>query len=301
MVSKSDIQVSLWRREEPSSLGMRIWTGLLKFSRAKPVGAIGAWVILAAIVISVFASWIAPHDPRKFVGSKYEAPNSEHFMGTDDLGRDVLSRVIYGGRISLFVGFFAVFVGVTFGLLVALISGYIGGWVDALVQRVVDAMLAFPGIVLALFLVTAISPSLGSVVAAIAISFVPSCARTLGAQVLSIKATPYVDAARAIGCSHWRIMIQHMLPNIRALYVVLMSLYIGVAIIIEATLSFLGFGPSPEIASWGRMVSDGSRQMFLAGPWASLWPSVAIGLVVFSFNMLGDAVRDVWDPRLRGS
>jgi peptide/nickel transport system permease protein len=300
LVSKSDEQVTLWRSERESSLCKRIWTGFLKFSRAKPVGAVGGWVILSAVVISVCAQWMAPHDPREFVGEKYEAPNAEHFLGTDDLGRDVLSRVIYGGRISLFVGFVAVFVGVTIGLLVALVSGYIGGWVDALVQRFVDAMLAFPGIVLALFLVTAISPSLGSVVAAIAISFIPSCARTLGAQVLSIKATPYVDAARAIGCSHVRIMTRHMLPNIRALYVVLMSLYIGIAIIIEATLSFLGFGPSPEIASWGRMVSDGSRQMFLAGPWASLWPSIAIGLVVFSFNMLGDAVRDVWDPRLRG-
>ena len=299
MSTKGEATAVLWGGRE-QRIAQQMLSGLMRFARAKPLGIIGGVIILIAVAVSLSAPLVAPYDPREFVGAKFEPPNSETVLGTDALGRDVLTRVMYGGRLSLFVGLIAVFAGVTVGLLVAMLSGYAGGWADALVQRFVDALLAFPGIVLALFLVTAISPSTGSVIAAIAISFIPSCARTMGAQVLTIKATPYMEAARAVGCSHMRIMTKHMLPNLRALYVVLLSLYIGVAIIIEATLSFLGFGPSPEISSWGRMVSDGSKQMFLSGPWASLWPSLAIGLVVFSFNMLGDAIRDVWDPRLRG-
>ena len=272
---------------------------VLRFTRDKPLGALGALVLLFLVFLSATADIISPFAPDDTTAQNFLEPNSTNLFGTDNLGRDILTLTIHGSRISLFVGFTSVLIGVTAALVLALVTGYFGGWSDSLTQRIGDTLMAFPGLILALFLVSVLEPSHRTVVIAVAIIFLAPSVRTIRSQVLAIKSTTYIEAARAVGCSSIRIIGLHIFPNILALYVVVASLNLGAAIIIEASLSFLGLGPASQ--SWGKMVSDGSRHLFLEGPWWSLFPSLALAITVYSFNMLGDALRDIWDPRLRGS
>ena len=282
--------------------GRTTWT----FSRKKPLGAIGAIIILGMILLAIFPGQIAPYEPNDFTGERYATPGATTpsgltLLGTDELQRDILSRAIWGARISVRIGLISVFVGVTAGLIIGAVAGYLGGLLDLTVQRAVDAMLAFPGLILALFWVTLLQPGANTVTLAIAVTLVAPTTRVLRSSVLSIKEMTYVDGARALGCTTPRILIHHIFPNITALYIILISLSIGNAIIVEASLTFLGLGIAPDIPTWGNMVHRGTRNLFLVGWWLPVVPSVAIALCVYGFNMLGDALRDLWDPRLRGT
>ena len=275
---------------------------LLRHARVNLLGTFSATVIAVLIVVAVAAPILAPYDySERNLDRRYDPPSTDHFFGTDRQGRDMLSRIMQGSRISLRVGMFSVAFGVTAAMLIALTSGYIGGLFDNAVQRVVDTLLAFPGLVVALFLVAVFTPSQNTVIGALAFTFIAPASRPLRAQVISVRGNVYVEAARAIGCSTPRVMIRHILPNVMPLYVVVVSLFLGSAIIVESSLTFLGVGVDPITPSWGRMVTDGTTSLFLAGAYLTIFPSLAIAITVFAFNMLGDTLRDIWDPRLRGS
>lgn len=275
---------------------------LLRHARLNLLGTFSALIIASLIFVAATAPIIAPYDySERNLDLRYNGPSSEHLFGTDRQGRDMLSRIMQGSRISLRVGFISVAIGVTTALLVALTSGYLGGLFDNAVQRVVDTLLAFPGLVVALFLVAVFSPSQNTVIGALAFTFIAPASRPLRAQVITVRSNVYVEAARAIGCSSFRVMLRHILPNVMPLYVVVVSLFLGSAIIVESSLTFLGVGVDPITPSWGRMVTDGTTSLFLAGAYLTIFPSLAIAITVFAFNMLGDTLRDIWDPRLRGS
>ena len=228
-------------------------------------------------------------------------PSADHYFGGDHLGRDVFSRIVHGARISLVVGIIASFIGCTIGMAVGVISVHFGGATDLAVQRVIDAMIAFPTLILAIAIMAALGASIMNVVIALSIVYVPSTARVLRAQYLAIKEMDYVLAARSIGAGSIRIMIKHMIPNAFALYLVIVTFHLGGAIIAEASLSFLGVGSPPDEPSWGGMLSGAASQYVALAPWLAFFPGAAIFVVVFSWNVLGDALRDVLDPRLRGT
>jgi peptide/nickel transport system permease protein len=222
-------------------------------------------------------------------------------LGGDHLGRDVFSRLIYGARISLYVGIVASFVGCTIGLAVGVLSVHFGGITDLVVQRIIDAMIAFPTLILAIAIMAALGSSLNNVVIALSIVYIPSTARILRSQAMAIKEMDYILAARAVGVGHLRVMIKHMIPNLMALYLVIVTFHLGGAIIAEASLSFLGVGTPIDVPSWGGMLSGAASQYVALAPWLAVFPGMAIAIVVFSWNVLGDALRDVLDPRLRGT
>ena len=251
---------------------------------------------------------MAPYDPIGISIDTFQAPSSTHFFGTDDLGRDMFSRILHGSRISLYVGFLAVALGSLGGALgslggalVGLVSGFAGGWVDMVIQRIVDAVLAFPGIVLAMSLVAVLGTSTTNALLAIAIVIIPFQSRVVRGAVLSVKQNVYVEAALTIGASPQRIMIRHVLPNVVAPILILISASLGNAILIEAGLSFLGLSTQPPEPSWGLMLSGTGRRYMEEAPWLAIFPGLAIALTVLAFNLLGDVVRDVLDPRLRGT
>jgi peptide/nickel transport system permease protein len=275
--------------------------GLRHFVRHKPLGAAGGIVLLLLILVAVFAPWLAPRDPyAPHVAFQYAPPGGEFLLGGDQLGRDVLSRLIYGARISLRVGLFSVLIGITAGTLLGIASAYIGGKVDLVIQRLVDALMAFPPIILALGLMAARGASENNVIIALVAILLPGSTRVVRSQTLSIKELDYTLAARAIGAGPGRIMIRHILPNVMANFIVLSTISLGFAIIIEASLSFLGVGISPDIPTWGGMLTLGASKYINLAPWLAVFPGIAIAVVVFSVNLLGDALRDVLDPKLRG-
>jgi ABC-type dipeptide/oligopeptide/nickel transport system permease subunit len=254
------------------------------------------------VVAAVFAPQITQNDPYVIVVDNiYDSPNSNYFFGGDHLGRDVFSRIIYGARISLVVGIFSSFIGCTIGMMVGVFSVHFGGRTDLIIQRFIDAMIAFPTLILAIAIMAALGASVMNVIIALSIVYVPSTARILRAQYLAIKEMDYVLAARAVGAGSWRIMIKHMIPNAFALYLVIVTFHLGGAIIAEASLSFLGVGSPPDVPSWGGMLSGAASQYVALAPWLAVFPGAAIFVVVFSWNVLGDALRDVLDPRLRGT
>ena len=257
-----------------------------------PVGAVSAFVI---------APLIAPYDPIAISLDKFESPSLQHPMGTDNVGRDVFSRVLHGSRISLYVAFLAVTFGTLMGCAVGLISGFTGGWFDLVAQRVVDAMLAFPGLVLAMALVAVLGPSTTNGLLAIAVVIIPGNSRVIRSAVLSVKESTYVEAAYATGAGPLRVMLRHVLPQVVAPILILVSTVLGGAILIETALSFLGLGTQPPKPSWGLMLSGSGREYMEQAPWLAIFPGLAISVTVLAFNMLGDVVRDVLDPRLRGS
>ena len=283
------------------------WMAVIGFARRKPLGAVGGFIVLALVVTAVLAPVIAPHDPRQIIREAnnhvpvYVAPGRAYLMGTDHVGRDIASRIVYGARISLYVGLGSVLVGVTGWFLVGMASAYAGRWVDLVVQRMVDAMMAVPGLIIVLAIMAVLGSSLHNVIIAIVIGMLAPVIRTVRAQVLSVKEMEYVVAARAIGARSARIVVRHIMPNCLAIYLILATYYLGFAIILEASLSFLGVGSPPDVASWGGMLTAAAQGHVTKAPWAGIFPGLAIFIAVLGFNLLGDAVRDVLEPRLRSA
>lgn len=276
------------------------WGNVVRLLATKPLGAFGAVMILGMAALAVAAPVVAPFDPLEaHFADRFKGPSPAYLLGTDNFGRDLLSRIIWGARVSLVVGFGAVALGHTCGALVGLVSGYLGGTVDILFQRLVDAMMAFPRLIMALVIVAVIGPSLVNVILAIAIVDLPRTARILRASGLAVKQTQYVEAAVAVGASPVRIILLHVMPNCLAPYLIIATAGLGQAIVVEASLSFLGLGIPPPFPSWGGMLSGIGREYLQQAPWIAIFPGVAISLTVYGFNLLGDAIRDVWDPRLR--
>jgi peptide/nickel transport system permease protein len=268
--------------------------------KRKPLGAASAVIILALILAAVLADIIAPYDPLTVAESeRLQPPSWTHPMGTDNLGRDILSRIIHGSRISLWVGFLSVLIATGVGVIVGMVSAYAGGTVDLVVQRFIDAVQSIPGLILALVMAVVLGPSTTTAVVAIALVNIPSQARVVRSAVLSVAEETYIDAARAVGCSNPRIILWHILPNIVAPVIVLASVLFGNAIIIEASLSFLGLGTPPPAPSWGGMLSGAGRQFMEQVPTLALFPGLAISIAVLAFNLFGDMLRDILDPRLR--
>jgi peptide/nickel transport system permease protein len=279
----------------------RLWSAISMFIRKKPLGAIGAFLLFSFIFIALFAPWLATHDPDlNNYRARVKPPSAEHWFGTDNFGRDIYSRVVYGARISMYVGILATLIGTSIGALTGLLSGFLGGRVDQIIQRFADVMFTIPGLVLAMVIVTMLGPSLLNVIIAISIPRIPDTNRVIRSAVLSVKESLYVDAAHAIGCANWRIMLQHILPNVTAPYIVIASAGLGGAILVEASLSFLGLGVPPPAPSWGRMLSLEGMRFFETAIWMAMFPGVFISAAVFGANLFGDALRDVLDPKLRG-
>jgi len=271
--------------------------------REKPLGTWGgAFVILILVVVAVGAPVIAPYDPNAQVADALFAPPSlAHPFGGDNNGRDVLSRVIYGARISLLVGLTSVALGTTVATLLGMVSGYLGGWIDIVIQRIVDSFMAFPGLVLLLLYVAVFGPGLQNTIFAIALFLVFAPSRVIRSATLGLTQNVYIDAARTLGASDLRILLRHILPNVMPIVIIIASIGVGGAILTEASLSFLGLGVPPPSVSWGYMLGGaGARASFLKAPWVAIFPGVALSLTVYAFNMFGDALRDVLDPRLRG-
>lgn len=283
----------------PAGLARTVLHVLGRFAVRQPLGAIGGVIVLALVVTAVFAPQLAPYGAKDASFAQYLPPSADFPMGTDHIGRDILSRVIWGTRLSLYVGLVSVAFGVTLGGLWGIVTAYFGGLADSASQRLVDTLMALPPIILALSLMAALGQSVDNVIIALAILLTPTAARTLRSVALSIKESPYVEAARSAGCSHWRIIFLHVLPNSFATYIVLFTVNIGYAIVVEAALSFLGLGAPPDEPSWGGMLTAGTDAMESA-PWMIFFPGLAISLTVFGLNLLGDAIRDLTDPRLRG-
>jgi peptide/nickel transport system permease protein len=270
--------------------------------RHKPAGAASLLLILVLVALAIFAGRIAPYDPlAQQYAAVLEAPSRQHIMGTDNLGRDVFSRIVYGARISLAVGLAAVLIGTSLGSAAGLVSGYVGGAFDLVVQRVMDAWLAFPLLIFALAVLAALGPGLPQTMIAVGIVGIPTTSRVVRSSVLAEKEKVYVEAARTLGASQARLMLRHILPNVSAPIIVLASLTLARAVLTEATLSFLGVGVPPPNPAWGSMLSGKARDYMLSAPWMAIWPGVFISLTVLSWNLLGDAIRDLLDPRLRGS
>ncbi len=260
---------------------------------------VGAGVVLFFVLVAIFAPLIAPYAPTATDwGAVRKAPSWAHWLGTDEIGRDVLSRVIFGARASLEAGVISVLISLTLGVPIGLISGYVGGFLDGLLMRIVDAMLACPFLILAIALAAFLGPNLTNAMIAIGISAMPAFIRLTRAQTLSTKVEDYVEAAKAVGNPHYRIVLRHILPNILAPIMVQATLAIAAAIIAEASLSFLGLGQQPPDPSWGSMLNTAKNFLSLA-PWMAWWPGLAIFVVVLSFNLLGDGLRDALDPKHR--
>lgn len=276
--------------------------GTKRFAVRKPLGAIGAAILLTFVVLALFAPLIAPYDPNLQIKSSIlESPSSKHLLGTDQLGRDMLSRIIFGARISLFVSFIAVAFGAGVGTAVGLVSGYGPSALDTLLQRVVDGMMAFPGFILAMTIATVLGPGLFQVSFAIGVLQVPFVARVVRGSTLEVKTQAYMEAAQATGAGPVEMLWRHVLPNVLPTVIVIATLGLGGAILAEAGLSFLGLGQGPRTPSWGLMLSGQARSFMLVAPWLAIWPGLAITFTVLAFNLFGDALRDVLDPRLRGT
>jgi len=273
---------------------------VVKFVSTKPLGAGGAVIILTMMFVAFFAQALAPYDPYLGdYGLQFARPSAAHWFGTDEFGRDILSRIMYGARIALFVGFAASFSGCTLGLLLGVLSAYSGGKVDLLLERLMDILLAFPQLILALAIASILGPAVQNVVIAIAIPVVPRAARVARAAALSVKEFPYVEAARALGARQRRVILQHIIPNVMAPYIILLTAQLGGAILAEAALSYLGLGTAEPTPSWGLMLSGSAPSYAEKAPWIALFPGIAISLGVFGFNLFGDSLRDTLDPKLR--
>ena len=267
--------------------------------RTQPLGAAGAVVVLALVLVALLAPHLAPHGPKETGFATYVAPSREFPMGTDQVGRDVLSRVIWGARLSLYVGLVSVLFGITLGALWGVVSAYVGGMTDTGSQRVVDCLMALPPIILALSLMAALGQSVNNVILALVILLTPTAARTLRSVALGVAATPYIEAAEAAGASRARVVLRHLIPNCLASYIVLVTTNISYAIVVEASLSFIGAGAPADEPSWGGMLAQGIQALETA-PWMVFFPGLAISLAVFGLNLRGDSIRDLTDPRLRG-
>jgi len=277
------------------------WRGLVRFCRRKPLGAAGAFIMAAIVVTALFADVLATSDPIATEAARTLAPpDAAHWLGSDHLGRDIYSRIVHGARISLIVGVTSTLIGSVLGGIIGLLSGYAGGKTDLVTQRVLDILQGLPLLVLALVMSASLGPSVQNVIVAISIPIIPRAARIVRSSVLSIREMQYVEAARALGLQHLRIAFRHVLPNTVGPFIVLCTAQLGSAILVEAALSFLGLGVPEPYPSWGRMLSVSAAEYAQKAPHLVLFPGLAISLAVFGSNLLGDALRDTLDPRLRG-
>jgi peptide/nickel transport system permease protein len=276
------------------------WSAARFLARRYPLGALGGAIMLLFVLAALFAEAIATYDPLATNAAlSLAGPSADHWMGADNFGRDVFSRIVHGARISLAVGIGSTALGCLVGVILGLLSGYMAGWVDLLVQRVIDILQALPLLVLALVMAAALGPSLRNTIFAIAIPLIPYVARVIRANTLAMRELPFVEAARATGMSHLRIALRHVLPNTLAPLIVLATAQLGAAILTEAALSFLGLGIPEPYPSWGRMLSESAAEYVRSAPWLVIFPGIAISLMVFGTNLLGDAARDLLDPRQR--
>ncbi|MDP2334342.1 MAG: ABC transporter permease [Reyranella sp.] len=276
------------------------WSRALFFARRYPLGAVGAVLVLLFVLTAVFADYIAPYDPTSTNSrASLAAPGIAYWLGADFMGRDMFSRIVHGARISLTVGLGATLLGGALGVAIGLMSGYIGGWLDLITQRVMDILQALPLLVLALVMAASLGPSIENTIFAIAVALMPNVSRVVRSSALSLREQPFVEAARAVGMGEARIAVRHVLPNTLAPLIVLGTAQLGAAILTEASLSFLGLGIPEPYPSWGRMLSESAAEYVRTAPWLVIFPGVAISLTVFGTNLLGDALRDILDPRER--
>ena len=290
-------------RAELAKAGANIdsrWARLRFLARRYPLGAVGAVIMAVCVFAAVFAPYITIYDPLSTNAALSLArPSAQHWLGCDFMGRDVYSRIVYGARISLAVGLGSLGLGLTCGVVIGLTSGYLGGWVDLAVQRLIDILQSLPLLVMALLMTASLGPSLRNTIIAISIALIPSSARVVRSSTLSLREQPFVESAKAIGMSEMRIAFRHVLPNTLAPLIVLATAQLGATILIEAALSFLGLGVPEPYPSWGRMLSESAAEYVRTAPWLVIFPGLAISLIVFGTNLLGDALRDVLDPRQR--
>jgi peptide/nickel transport system permease protein len=269
-------------------------------ARKNPLGAAGFGIAVVMVFAAIFADVITTHDPVDIAfESMLVSPSFEFLLGTDQLGRDIFTRIVYGARTALLVGITASVIGAFIGLVLGVASAYFGGTFDLLFQRVMDVFMAFPLIILALAIVSIFGGGIDKVIIAITVPFIPRCARVVRSNALAIREIPYVDAARAMGFSHSRIILRHMVPNVMAPFLIMITAFVGQAILTEASLSYLGMGVQEPTPAWGLMLQGGAEEYAEAAPWVPIFPGLAITLAVFGFNLFGDAVRDTLDPRLR--
>ncbi|MBB5355583.1 peptide/nickel transport system permease protein [Anoxybacillus mongoliensis] len=288
-------EANIVQEEQATSLWKEGW---IRFRKNK-MALVGSGIVLFFILLAVFAPFIAPYDMNdQQLSLRLQAPSKDHIFGTDDFGRDIFSRVVYGARISLWVGFFSVLGSVVIGSLLGIIAGYYGRWIDAVISRIFDIMLAFPSILLAIGIVAVLGPSLKNALIAIAVINIPNFGRLIRSRVLSIKQEEYITAAKAIGMSDARILFHHILPNSMAPIIVQGTLAIATAIIEAAALGFLGLGAQPPNPEWGKMLAD-SKAYLTQAPWTMIFPGLAIMLTVLGFNLMGDGLRDALDPRMK--
>ena len=275
---------------------------VFRFCCEKPLGALAGVLLLAMVLAAIFTETLATHDPiRTDAEHTLARPNGAHWFGTDNLGRDIYSRIIHGARVSLAVGIASTLLGAVVGGIIGVVSGYFGGWLDLMTQRMMDILQGLPLLILALVMTAALGPSIGNVIVAISVPIMPRAQRVIRASVLVIREFAYIEAARALGVGHFGIAFRHVLPNTIGPFIVLATAQFGSAILVEAALSFLGLGVPEPYPSWGRMLSVSAAEFAQKAPWLVLFPGSAISLVVFASNLLGDAVRDKLDPRLRGA
>ncbi len=272
----------------------------LVFARRQPLGTFGLVVVLIMAVAGLGANWIAPYSPTaNDFAAMTEAPSWAHWLGTDQFGRDQLSRIIYGARTALIVGFSCAIVASFAGLVLGVGSAYFAGRLDLYLQRLFDILMAFPLIIMALAVVSIFGTGVHNVIVAITIPLIPRCARIIRSSALSIREIPYVDAARACGFSHTRIILRHMVPNVMAPFLILLTAFVGQAILAEASLSYLGLGVQEPVPAWGLMLQGGAEEYASTAPWIAIFPGLAIAVTVFGFSLFGDSLRDALDPKMR--
>ena len=286
--------------EETFAIKRSVLGMTLEFCRRQPIGTLGMAIVLVIAVLGLGAEWIAPYNPTaNDFGAMTESPSWTHLLGTDQLGRDIFSRIVFGARTALIVGFSSAIVGGFAGLVLGVASAYFGGRIDLYTQRVMDIMMAFPLIIMALAIVSIFGTGVHNVIVAITIPLIPRCARVVRSSALPIREVPYVDAARACGYGHMRIILRHMVPNVMAPFLIMLTAFVGQAILAEASLSYLGLGVQEPVPAWGLMLQGGAEEYATTAPWIAIFPGLAIMLTVFGFNLFGDALRDALDPKLR--
>jgi len=284
------------RLPDKKSITTIVW----RWARRQPFGAVCGLILLVILLVAVFADLVSPYDPLlNDFANMLTPPGSQFLLGTDQFGRDVLSRIIYGAQTALLIGFTAAFFGSFIGLVLGVTSAYLSGWFDLIFQRIMDVFMAFPSIIVALAIVATFGSGTEIVILAITIPMIPSCARVVRSSALQIREIPYVDAARSLGFGHIRIVMRHMVPNVMAPYLIMFTSFLGQAILAEASLSYLGLGVQEPTPAWGLMLQGGAEEYAESAIWIAIFPGLAITLTVFAFNIFGDAVRDTLDPRLR--
>lgn len=292
---------TLTRAEEGPKRHSLLVGSLVRLVKEKPLGTAGGVIVLVMLLAGLFADVLAPYGYKEIaMADRLAPPSGQHILGTDQLGRDTLTRIIYGARVSMIVGVGGTVIGTLGAVVIGLFSGYLGGKVDLVVQRFVDAFMCFPTIFILLTIMVLVGPGMIQVTVVLGVLFSIWYSRVVRGATIAIKTNTYVEAARAAGCSTSRILLRHILPNITAPVIVIFTISIGQIILSEATLSFLGYGIPPPTPSWGGMLSIEGRKYMLDSPWLAVWPGLALSMAVYGTNMLGDAIRDVLDPRLRG-